>query len=108
MCVALRLLPPPGSDPTLVARITSLRRSLLTNHLPNMVSDSPPRLPGTHHEYASAVSTKVSPTSTAASSCRKLSASLSVQPYTLVPRQITGTASLDFPSFLFFIGNTVY
>src|ERR1035437_3065926 len=89
--------------PTLVARITSLRLPDFANHLPMRVSDPPPLSPATHREYTSAVSTKFNPASTARSSRRNASASGTVHPKTLPPRQITGTSGPAVPSFRFSI-----
>src|ERR1700722_10094403 len=91
-------LPSPISRPSLVARITLPRLLPLASHLPRIVSDSPPVWPGSQREYTSAVSIKFSPASSAASNCRKESASGSVHPYTLPPRQSTGTSKSDLPS----------
>src|ERR1700733_11820576 len=91
-------LPSPISRPSLVARITLLRLLPFASHLPRMVSDSPPVWPGIQREYTSAVSMKFSPASSAASNCRRDSASGRVHPYTLPPRQSTGTSKSDLPS----------
>src|SRR5580704_230396 len=91
-------LPSPISMPSLVATITLLRLSPFASHLPRMVSDSPPLWPGIQREYTSAVSIKFSPASSAASSCRKESASDNVHPKTLPPRQRIGTSKSDLPS----------
>jgi hypothetical protein len=47
--------------PTLVAMIMWIRLPRSFIHLPRMVSDSPPWLPGMKREYTSAVSMKSNP-----------------------------------------------
>src|ERR1700686_3141524 len=85
------------SIPTLVAITTSFRFALRFNQLPMTVSDSPPRCPGTHTEYTSAVSMKLSPALTNASSTVKDAASAAVQPKTLPPRHRGETRKLERP-----------
>src|SRR6185436_872230 len=83
--------------PTFVARTTRLRLPLSRNHLPRIVSDSPPAWPGTQREYTSAVSTKFMPASTQASRRRNDIDSSTVQPKTLPPRQIGETSRPERP-----------
>jgi len=65
-----------------------LRLPLRASQRPMMVSDSPPRLPGTQPEYASAVSIRLKPASTKASSNTNEVASSALQPNTLPPNTI--------------------
>ena len=53
---------------------------------PITVSDSPPWCPGTQREYTSAVSMRLKPASTKASSSAKEVGSSAVQPKTLPPK----------------------
>src|ERR1700736_2860392 len=83
--------------PTLVAITTSFRFAPRFNQFPIIVSDSPPRCPGTHREYASAVSMKLSPALIDASSTEKDAVSSAVHPNTLPPRHRGETRKLDLP-----------
>src|SRR5512139_188424 len=84
--------------PTLVAITTCSRLPLRLSHLPMMVSDSPPRLPGTHDEYMSAVSIRLKPASTKASSSSNECASSTLQPNTLPPKASGAMDNDDLPS----------
>ncbi len=74
------------------------RLPLRLSHLPMMVSDSPPTWPGAQIEYTSAVSMKLQPASSQASSSEKLVASSTVQPNTLPPKASGETCSPELPS----------
>ena len=87
--------------PTLVAMTTLSRLPLFFSHLPMMVSDSPPLLPGTHLEYMSAVSMKLRPSSTNRSSSLKEVVSSTVQPKTFPPKTSGEICRLERPSFRF-------
>src|SRR5262245_17464834 len=73
------------------------------NQRPIIVSDSPPLLPDAHREYTSAVSIKLIPASTSASSRLNEVGSSAVQPKTLHPKHRGETSNPEFPSFRFFI-----
>jgi hypothetical protein len=60
--------PGPIGPHTFVAMITAGRLRRAAIQIPSAVSDSPPVLPGAHREYTSAVSMKLPPASTYASS----------------------------------------
>ena len=96
-------LPGAISMPTLVAMMTLSRPPRAFSQLPMMVSDSPPLLPGCQREYTSAVSMKLKPAATNASSSSNEIASSAVQPKTLPPKVIGQTCSEDWPSWRFSI-----
>lgn len=87
-----------GWAPTLVATTMSERLERAASHLPMTVSDSPPSLPGIHAEYASAVSRKLPPAATYASSTANDCASSAVQPKTLPPSASGKTWRSEEPS----------
>src|SRR5882762_890450 len=89
--------------PTLVATTTLSRLPLFLSHLPMMVSDSPPLLPGAQREYVSAVSMKLKPSSTNRSSRRIEVDSSAVQPKTLPPNARDETSRPERPSLRFCI-----
>src|SRR5579875_3315571 len=89
--------PSPILNPTLVASTTLFRLPLCANHLPRIVSDSPPWCPGTHAEYTFAVSIASNPRSTNASSNRNEVASSAVHPNTLPPNTNGTISRPDFP-----------
>ena len=78
--------PAPMLLPHLVASTMRSRLPLCAIQLPSTVSDSPPTWPGTQLEYMSALSTRLKPASTKASSIAKEAFSSSVQPNTLPPK----------------------
>src|SRR5579872_399303 len=102
-CLESPFSPGPISIPTLVATITLLRFPVRFSQLPMMVSDSPPLCPGTQREYISAVSMKLNPAATNASSIRNDVFSSAVQPNTLVPRQSGETLRFEAPSLRVFM-----
>src|SRR5689334_3715470 len=81
----MSLCPFPISAPTLVATINLSRLLRAFIHLPMIVSDSPPLLPGAQREYTSAVSMQLKPLSANESSIAKDCCSSSVQPNTFPP-----------------------
>src|SRR5512140_1859514 len=98
------VFPSPMSRPTLLASTTLLRRPPRFSHLPITVSDSPPLWPGTQREYTSAVSMKLKPASSHASSSENDVASSAVQPNTLPPKHSGETFRGERPSVLYSIG----
>jgi hypothetical protein len=69
-----------------------------------IVSDSPPWWPFTQREYESAVSIRLKPAPTNASSRANDVASSAVQPNTLPPNASGATSNPVMPSLRFFIG----
>src|SRR5208283_4914362 len=90
--------PGPISIPTLVATTTCWRLPLRFSQLPRMLSDSPPLLPGAHLEYTSAVSMKLKPAATKASSSRNEVGSSTVHPITFPLNTRGETSGPEFPS----------
>ena len=89
------------SEPILVAMTTSSCRPRCAIQRPMIVSDSPPVCPGTQREYESAVSIRLKPASTKASSSRNDVGSSTVQPKTLPPNASGATSKPVFPSLRF-------
>src|SRR6185369_15387873 len=85
------------SRPTLVAITTLSRRPPCLSHLPITVSDSPPVWPGAQREKTSAVSMKLKPASSHASSSENDVASSAVQPNTLPPKHSGETCRAERP-----------
>src|SRR5208282_539266 len=81
-----------------VAMTTCWRWPRLLSQLPIMLSDSPPLLPGAHLEYTSAVSIKLNPAPTKASSRLKEVDSSTVQPKTFPPKARGETSNPELPS----------
>jgi hypothetical protein len=86
------------SEPTLVAMITSSCRPRRAIQRPMTVSDSPPWWPVTQREYESAVSMRLNPAPTNASSSLNDVASSTVQPKTLPPNASGATSNPVPPS----------
>src|SRR5260370_39728757 len=84
---------------TLVAKTTSWRLPRPLVPVPSTVSDSPPAWPGTQREYTSAVSMKLPPASTYASSTASDAFWSVVHPNVLPPRHRAATRSPERPSF---------
>src|SRR6476619_2211324 len=91
------------SEPTFVAMTTSSWRPRAAIQRPMIVSDSPPWWPVTQREYESAVSIRLKPASTNASSRRNDVASSTVQPNTLPPNARGTTSNPVLPSLRRFI-----
>src|SRR4029077_295789 len=93
----------PISIPTLVAIRSFPRLPVRLSQLPRMVSDSPPLFPGTQVEYISAVSIKLNPDATNASSSWNDVDSSTVHPNTFPPKASGATSSPERPSLRFFM-----
>src|SRR6202140_5097836 len=91
------------SMPTLVAIKTFFRLPVFFIQLPRMVSDSPPLFPGFQVEYMSAVSMKLKPAATKASSTINEAGSSMVQPKTFPPSAKGASSNPEFPNFRFFM-----
>ena len=91
------------SEPTFVAMTTSSWRPRAAIQRPMIVSDSPPWWPVTQREYESAVSIRLKPASTNASSRWNDVASSTVQPNTLPPNATGATSNPVLPSLRRFI-----
>src|SRR6202012_1699821 len=94
----------PGASPrncgcllTLVAMMTESLFRLAAVHSPMIVSDSPPAFPGTQAEYESAVSMRLPPPATKASSTANDVCLSDVQPKVLPPSPSGNTSRSELP-----------
>src|SRR5262249_18532961 len=91
--------PEPIGPHTLVAMTIAGRLRRAAIQAPSTVADSPPLLPGAHREYTSAVSMKLPPASTYASSTASEAFWSVVHPNVLPPKQRAATFNPLRPSF---------